>query len=118
MGKQAAMVTTWASSVPGREAKAIDAFMDYLTVVGKQAADGRIEEPEAYFKYDGSGGMGVVRGDSATLLEIWESDDFRNMISAAQLTVQDLHTEMYLAGDAVQDAVGNFTRVAGEMGYM
>ena len=118
MGKQAAVVTTWESSVPGREAKAIDAFMDYLTLFGKHAADGKVSEPEAYFKYDGSGGMGIVKGDSATLLEIWESDDFRNVIAAAQLTVQNLHTEMYAAGDAVQDTVGNFTRVAGEMGYM
>lgn len=118
MGRHAAIVTTWGSSVPGREAKAIEAFMDYLTLMGKQAADGNVSEPEAYFKYDGSGGMGVVRGDSTKLLELWESDDFREMISKAQLTVQDLHTEMYAAGDSVQNMVGNFTRVAGEMGYM
>lgn len=118
MGNHAAMVTTWGSSVPGREGKAIEAFMDYLTLLGKQAADDKISEPEAYFKYDGSGGMGLVRGDSSTLLELWESEDFRTMIAKAQLTVQDLHTEMYAAGDTVQDLVGNFTRVAGEMGYM
>lgn len=74
MGRHAAIVTTWGSSVPGREAKAIEAFMDYLTLMGKQAADGNVSEPEAYFKYDGSGGMGVVRGDSTKLLELWESD--------------------------------------------
>jgi hypothetical protein len=118
MGMHAAMVTTWRSSVPGREGKAIEAFMDYLTLMGKKAADDKISEPEAYFKYDGSGGMGVVRGDSAMLLELWESDEFREMIAKAQLTVQDLHTEMYAAGDSVQEMVGNFSRVAGEMGYM
>lgn len=118
MGRQAAMVTTWDNSVPGREAKSIEAFMDYLTLFGKQAADGHISEPEAYFRYDGSGGMGIVRGDSAKLIELWESDEFRDIIARAQLTVQNLHTEMYVAGDAVQDQVANFTRVAGEMGYM
>ena len=118
MGRQAAMVTTWESSVPGREGKAIETFMDYLTLMGKQAAEGNISEPEAYFKYDGSGGMGIVRGDSNMLLELWESDDFRNVIARAQLTVQNLHTEMYAAGDSVQDQVGTFTSVAGEMGYM
>jgi hypothetical protein len=112
------MVTTWESSVPGREAKAIETFMDYLTLFGKQAAEGNVSEPEAYLRYDGSGGIGVVRGESAKLLEIWESDDFRDVIARAQLTVQNLHTEMYAAGDSVQDTVGNFTRVAGEMGYM
>jgi hypothetical protein len=118
MGNHAAMVTTWGNSVPGREGKAIEAFMDYLTLMGKQAADDKISEPEAYFKYDGSGGMGLVRGDSSMLLELWESDDFRAMISKAQLTVQDLRTEMYAAGDTVQDLVGTFTQTAGEMGYM
>ena len=118
MGRHAAMVTTWESSVPGREAKAIEVFMDYLTILGKQAADGNVSEPEAYLRYDGSGGMGLVRGDSTVLMELWESDEFRDVLARAQLTVQNLHTELYAAGDTVQDTVGNFTRVAGEMGYM
>ena len=118
MGRQAALVTTWDGSVPGREAKAIETFMDYLTLLGKQAADGKVSEPEAYFRYDGSGGMGVVRGDSGALMELWESDEFREVIARAQLTVNGLRTEMYAAGEAVQDQVGTFARVAGEMGYM
>lgn len=118
MGRQAALVTTWASSVPGREGKAIEAFMDYLTLLGKQAAEGHISQPDAFFKYDGSGGLGIVKGDSAKLVELWESEEFRSMLARAQLTVQNLHTEIYAADDTVQDLVGNFTRVAGEMGYM
>ena len=118
MGMHAALVTTWGSPVPGREGKSIEAFMDYLTLLGKQAADDNVSEPQAFFKYDGSGGMGMVQGDSAKLLELWESMEFREMLSKAQLTVQDLHTEIYAAGDTVQDLVGNFSRVAGEMGYM
>jgi hypothetical protein len=118
MGRHAAIVTTWESSVPGREAKAIEVFMDYLTVMGKQAAEGNVSEPEAYLRYDGSGGMGLVRGDSAKLMELWESDEFRDVLARAQLTVQNLHTELYAAGDTVQDTVSNFTRVAGKMGYM
>ncbi len=118
MGREAALVTTWGSTVPGREGKAIETFMDYLTLWGKQAADGNVSEPEAFLRYDGSGGMGVVRGDSTKLLEIWESEEFRDVIARAQLTVQNLHTEMYGAGDSVQETVGTFTRVAGDMGYM
>src|SRR5687768_1632766 len=118
MGRQAALVTTWASSVPGREGKAIEAFMDYLTLLGKQAAEGHISQPDAFFKYDGSGGLGIVKGDSAKLVELWESEEFRSMLARAQLTVQNLHTEIYAADDTVQDLVGNFTRVAGELGYM
>lgn len=118
MAMEAALVTTWTSSVPGREKQSIECFMDYVTLMSKQAADGKTSEPDAYFKYDGSGGMGVVRGQSDVLLELWESDEFRDIISRAQLTVQEIRTEMYSAGDAVQDVIGRFTRVAGEMGYM
>lgn len=118
MGRQAAMVTTWAASVPGREAKAIEAFMDYMTLFGKQAADGRISEPEAFLKYDGSGGMGIVRGDSDVLMELWESNDFREILVRAQLCVQDLHTELYGAGDSVQENITTFTRVADELGVI
>jgi hypothetical protein len=118
MGQQAALVTTWRTPVPGREKQAIECFMDYLTHVSKQAAEGRTSEPESYFKYDGSGGMGVVRGQSDVLLELWESDDFRDILSRAQLTVQDIYTEMYAAGDTVQDEVGRFSQHATSMGYM
>ena len=118
MALQAALVTTWTSSVPGREKQSIDCFMDYVALMSKRATDEKTSEPEAYFKYDGSGGMAIVRGQSDVLLEVWESDDFRDIISRAQLTVQEIRTEMYSAGDEVQDVIGRFTRVAGEMGYM
>lgn len=118
MGKEAALVTTWTSSVPGREKQSIECFMDYMALLGKQAADGKTEQPEAYFKYDGSGGVGIVRGKSDHLLALWESEDFREIISRAQLTVEKLHTELYAAGDTVQEMVGNFTQVASRMGYM
>ncbi len=118
MGKEAALITTWKSPVPGREKQSIETFMDYLTLMSKQAAEGKNSEPEAYFKYDGSGGIGVVRGQSDALLELWESDEFRDVISRAQLTVQDIRTEMYGAGDTVQDLVGRFSNVATSMGYM
>lgn len=118
MGRKAALVTEWKSPVPGREKQSLECFMDYLTLMGKKAADGVVDEPEAYFRYDGSGGMGIVRGDSADLLTLWESDEFRDIISRAQLTVTEIRTEMYAAGDSVQEMVGRFSQVATDMGYM
>lgn len=118
MGREAAMVTTWKGSVPGREKEALGAFMDYLMLMGKQAAEGGTPEPQAFLKYDGSGGIGIVQGQSDKLLELWESDEFRDLIAKAQLTVKDLRTEMYAAGEAVQSLTANFAEVAGSMGFM
>jgi hypothetical protein len=115
---EAALVTTWGNSKPGREKQAIECFMDYMAMLGKQAADGNVEEPQPYFKYDGSGGMGVVRGDSGMLMKLWESEDFRDILARAQLTVNDVRVEIYSAGDGVQESVGRFTQVAAGMGYM
>jgi hypothetical protein len=115
---EAALITTWGNSVPGREKQAIECFMDYMVMLGKQAAEGNIEEPEPYFTYDGSGGMGIVRGQSEMLMKLWESDDFREILSRAQLTVNDVRVQIYAAGESVQELVGRFTQVAANMGYM
>jgi hypothetical protein len=118
MGQTAALVTTWRSPVPGREKQSLEAFMDYVTHLGKQAADGKVGEPQVYFNYDGSGGMGIVQGPSNVLLDLWESDEFRDILSRAQLTVTTLESQMYVAGDSIQDLVGRFNRIATDMGYM
>ena len=115
---EAALVTTWKNSRSGREKQAIECFMDYMSMLGKKAADGHVSTPEAYFNYDGSGGFGLVRGESDVLLKLWESDDFRDILSRAQLTVDGIEVRMCAAGDSVQDMVGRFTQVAGSMGYM
>ena len=118
MGREAAVVTTWKNAVTGREKEAIDSFMDWMTHMGKHAAEGHVTQPEAYLSYDGSGGMSVVRGSSDKLLELWDSDEFRTLIARVQLTVNDVTIQMYAAGDSVTDAMQRFAGVAGELGYM
>jgi hypothetical protein len=118
MGREAALVTTWSGGVRGREKESLETFMDYLMMAGKQAAEGTTAEPQVFLKYDGSGGLGIVQGQSDKLLEIWESDEFSELISKAQLTVRDLRIEMYSAGDAVQEVTSNYGQVAATMGFM
>ena len=118
MAQDAAIVTTWKSPATGREKEALDCFMDWLTLMGKKAAEGDISQPEPYLKYDGSGGFGVVRGKSDKLLELWESDDFRSMLAKVQLSVNDVRTEIYAAGDSVNDTMQRYAQVASELGYL
>src|SRR5438552_10596879 len=99
MAREAALVTTWANAIPGRESKALEVFMDSLGFWGKQAADGKCSNPEVYLAQDGSGGILIVRGRSDALREIAESDDGQKVIAKAQLIVQDLKSHWYWAGD-------------------
>ena len=59
MARDAALVSRWGASVRGREAKSLEVFMEFLGYWGKQAAEGRCSEPEAFFAADGSGGMSI-----------------------------------------------------------
>ncbi|MEA2446705.1 MAG: hypothetical protein QOK47_342, partial [Actinomycetota bacterium] len=105
-------------AIHGREKESLSTFMEYLTYLGKYAAEHGSPQPQAFLKYDGSGGIGILQGQSDKLLELWESDDFRDLLSKGQLTVRDLHTEMYASGESVQMNTASFTQLAASMGYM
>jgi hypothetical protein len=48
MARDAALVVSWTRAVPGREAKALEAFREALEWWGKQAAEGRCGMPRAF----------------------------------------------------------------------
>ena len=118
MAKDAAIVITWGGGIAGREGKGLEVFMDALTFWGKQAADGKCEQPEAFLAQDGSGGMLIIRGKSDALREINESDDGLMLISKAQLIVQDLKSHWYFAGDEeIQTETSRFMQAVNELGF-
>ena len=118
MARDAALVSTWGRAVPGREAKAIEVFMEFMQWWGKQAAEGKCSEPEPFFATDGSGGMSVVRGKADMLLELASSDEALRLISKGQLIVQDLETTWYYAGDEVTGLTSMFLESGHELGYV
>ena len=119
MARKAALVTTWSQSARGREAKALESFMDFLTFWGKKAADGQVSEPEPYLSYDGSNGFAVVKGPSDILQQAIESEEYEKILNKAQLTVENLRYQLYLIGDEeIQRGMRIFAEAASELGYM
>jgi hypothetical protein len=119
MARDAALVTSWTGTVPGREGKALEAFTDFLTYWGKLAADGKCQEAEPFFSTDGSTGFAIVRGKSDVLQTAIETEDFEKLTTKAQLTVKDLRTQVYYTGDEeVQRAIRLFGESASELGYL
>ena len=119
MARDAALVSRWGASVPGREAKSLEVFMEFLGYWGKQAAEGRCSEPEAFFAADGSGGMAIVRGRSDALMEIATSDEALKLVEKGQFICEGLKTEWYFTGDEeVQRLTGMFVETGQELGYM
>ena len=119
MARDAALISTWQNTARGREAKAVEVFMEFLQFWGKHAAEGRCSQPETYFNYDGSEGMNIVRGKSDALMEIWESDESQKLIAKGQLIVEGLKAHLWLAGEAeITHGMSLYTQAGNEMGYM
>ena len=119
MARDAALVSTWGASVRGREAKSLEVFMEFLAYWGKQAAEGRCSEPEAFFASDGSGGMAIVRGKSDVLMDVATADEALKLIEKGQLIAEDLKTHWYFTGDEeIQRLTSMFVETGQELGYM
>jgi hypothetical protein len=119
MARKAALVVTWSQPARGREGKALESFTDFLTFWGKLAADGKVGEPEPFFSADGDKGFAVVRGTTDVLNGILESEEYEKLITKGQLTVEDLHTEIYVTGDEeIQRGMRIYAEAAHELGYL
>jgi len=119
MARTAALVTSWSQTKQGREAKAIESFTDFLVFFGKLAADGKCQEPEPFFSYDGGHGFAIVRGRSDVLQDVIESEEYEKILSKAQLCVNGLTVEMFATGDdEIQRGMRIFSEAAHELGYL
>jgi hypothetical protein len=117
MARKVALVTTWSQPARGRERKAVEGFMDFMTFWGKLAADGKVSEPEPFFSVDGGHGFAIVRGMSDVIQTATESEDYARLITKAQLTVSDLRTEIYATGDEeIQRDLQIYTEAISELG--
>jgi hypothetical protein len=118
MARDTALVTTFGYPVRGREAKSTEVFTEFLTFLGKQAAEGRCSQPEPYFAADTSNGMVIVRGRSDALAEITESEEYDKLLAKGQMIVEDLKVRWYLTGDEIERGLRIFAEAGSELGYM
>src|SRR5207302_3044817 len=99
MARDVALISTWDSPVRGREGKALEVFMELMGFWGGKAAEGKCQQPEAFFATDGSHGVFIVKGRSDTLLEITESDEGQKLLSKGHMIVENLKSHWYFTGD-------------------
>jgi hypothetical protein len=116
MARDAAIVSTWSVPIPGREAKALEVFTEFLGFIGKQAAAGRCQPAEPFFAADGSGGFAIVRGKSDALQEIFDSEENQRLLTKVQLYVQDAKAHMYYTGEEeIQKGTQIFAELIGQL---
>jgi hypothetical protein len=119
MARQGAVISTWGTPVRGREGKALEVFMELMGFWAQKAAEGRCEQPEAYFATDGSHGVFVVRGSLDSLIEIQQSDEGQLLLDKGQMIVEELKSHWYFSGDEeIQRGTQLFVQAGTELGFM
>src|SRR6266516_2610068 len=120
MARDAAVVVTWTQPIPGREAKALEVFMEALGWWGKQADEGRCSKPRTFFAGDGADGLLVVEGKSDALHELLESDDYEKLNAKGAMIVSDFRARLFYGGTdtELQRGTAIYAQAANELGYM
>ena len=113
-----ALVFHYGLPVPGREAKAMEAFADAQTIFGKFAADGMCAEPEIFHHLHGAGMM-IVRAEGfEELFKVLEKDETKRLLDLCTFAVQDFEFTFMQTGELLMEAMGLYTTVGAELGYL
>ena len=114
----AALVISYTTPIPGREAKAMEVFASALTTFGTLAADGKCAEPEVFHHLIG-GGMMIVKTETITAAyEILELDDVRRIVDTAAFSVGDFGIEVVVTGERLMANMALYTTIGVELGYI
>jgi hypothetical protein len=109
---------TWGEPKVGREKQSLEVWSDGATLNDKAVADGRLERWDAVlFEPSGATPAGAIRlyGTRAQVEAFIESEDFASVIRRAQLTVHALAFRRFLAGDALIEALANFSETVNSL---
>ena len=86
------LVVSWGEVVRGREERALETFNEVLGLYGRMQQDGRIEGFDVVLLEPSTGMSGYItlRGSVEQLAQVTEDDDWRRVIAASSLVVDDL----------------------------
>ena len=113
-----ALVFSYGHPVPGREAKALEAFADGQALFGKFAADGMCADPEAFHHLHG-GGMMIIRAENyEKLFTMLEKEESKRLIDVCTFAVQDFEFTFMQTGEQLLEDMSLYTKVGAELGYV
>ena len=114
----AALVVSYTTPIPDREAKAMEVFAGAFTVFGTLAADGKCAEPEVFHHLIGGGMMIIKTASIEIAYEILEMDDVRRIVDTAVFTVNDFGIEVMVTGEKLMANMALYTTIGVELGYI
>jgi hypothetical protein len=114
---KAAWISRWSGVIPGREALALETFMESADFWDKRIADGQVESRQAYVSPAGHG-MIIVTGERASLSAVLEMPEYLRFMAKTDLCAAGLEGELMATGESATQLVGTWAEVAKEHGYL
>jgi hypothetical protein len=104
---QGAIVVSWGSTIPGREAKMLDVLSNVLAYTCRLEKAGRIDEARVYTSTTGPNRDTLMLfGDVDELARLLVDDEFEDQLQDGMLVVQDLNVALWAGGKAESVAHG------------
>lgn len=116
-----AVIIRWGNVVRGREAKALEVFVDAQAHYDAMAKDGRVADHTEWINVVGEqGGCMIVTGELSQLLAIQGEPATMDLLVRAGLIVEDLTTTVCAGGNeqSLGELMGRAVQIEQEMGYL
>lgn len=119
---QGAMVITWGSAVPGREAKGLEVFGKALAYFEGLAKQGRVHGHKEFIALTGNqsrvGGCMIVEGQVEELLKIQTEEATLRLLQEAELIANNFSIQLFRGGSdqSIQQAVTQYMETLRDFG--
>lgn len=115
-----AIVITWGTSFPGREAPSLALFMEVTQWWEGKRAAGEVSDFRSYMATTGSlskhGGFMLVEGDAAKLDRVCASEEFRTLMVKGIHLLSGIEVNRFDTGPAIGKAVERVLGVRKQLG--
>jgi len=119
-----ALIVTWGSNVPGREAKGLEVFGKALAYFDELAKKGRIHGHKEYLALTGNvdhlAGFMVVEGPVEELIKLQTEEATRALLIEGASIAKDFTATLTAGGDeqTLTQEITLFTKTQQNLGYM
>lgn len=116
-----ASLIRWGTTIPGREAKALEVFGRSIERFEQLTKEGRLHAHHEYIALTGkAGGFTILEGEVEELQKILVEQETLALNTQAAAIVEDFEVTLYAGGTdkSIQDLIGTYVTSVGELGYM
>ena len=114
-----ALFVGWGTPVRGREERAVEVFNEWVGMLGRMEADGRIESMDVCLldAHGGElGGFFLLHASDAQCAAVMADEEFRNAVVDAQMIVDDFGVVPAAVRDGVAREMERYTKAIAKVG--